>query len=111
MKKLLVIATAVALFSTMGATYAAGDAAAGKAKSAVCAACHGADGNSMVPTFPKLAGQHAAYLEKSLHALKAGKAGVAGTIRVDPVMSAQAAALSDADIANLAAYFSSQTPK
>ena len=111
MKKLIIIGTAVALFSTMGATYAAGDAAAGQAKSAVCAACHGADGNSMVPTFPKLAGQHAAYLEKSLHALKAGKAGVAGTIRVDPVMSAQAAALSDEDIANLAAYFASQKAK
>jgi cytochrome c553 len=111
MKKLLVIGTAIALFSTMGATYAAGDAAAGKAKSAVCAACHGADGNSMVPTFPKIAGQHAAYLEKALKALKAGKAGVAGTIRVDPVMSAQAAALSDDDIANLAAYFASQKAK
>lgn len=111
MKKILVVGTAVALFSLMGATHAAGDAAAGQAKSAVCAACHGPDGNSMAPTFPKIAGQHAAYLEKSMKAFKVGAAGVAGTVRVDPVMSAQAAALSDEDIANLAAYYASQKAK
>jgi cytochrome c553 len=81
---------------------AAGDAAAGKSKSMTCAACHGADGNSMVPTFPKLAGQHASYIEKQLHNFKAQE-------RKDPTMNGMAAPLSDQDIADLAAYFSSHT--
>lgn len=104
MKKIVILGTALALFSVVGASHAAGDAAAGKAKSAACAACHAADGNSVVPTFPKLAGQHAAYLEAQLKAFKSGT-------RANPIMAGQAAALSDADMANLAAYFSSQTPK
>ena len=104
MKKIIILGTALALFSVVGASHAGGDAAAGKAKSAVCAGCHGADGNSMVPMFPKIAGQHAAYLEKSLKAFKSGA-------RTDPTMTPQAAALSDDDMANLAAYFASQTPK
>jgi len=103
MKKIIILGTALALFGAMNAAQA-GDAAAGKAKSTVCAACHGADGNSLVPTFPKLAGQHAAYLEAQLKAFKAGT-------RVNPIMTAQAAPLSDADMANLAAYFSSQPAK
>jgi cytochrome c553 len=84
-------------------TYAA-DAAAGKAKSATCAACHGADGNSANPMWPKLAGQHAPYLEKQMKDFRDGR-------RKDPVMAPMAAALSDADIANLAAYFASQKQK
>jgi len=103
MKKIIILGAAVALFGAMGAAQA-GDAAAGKAKSVACAACHGADGNSVVPTFPKLAGQHAAYLEAALKQYKDGG-------RNNPIMKGQAAALSDADMANLAAYFSSQTPK
>jgi len=84
--------------------YAAGDAAAGKAKAAVCGACHGADGNSVNPMWPKLAGQHAPYLVKQLKDFKAGN-------RKNPLMSPQAAALSDQDMENLAAYFSSQKSK
>ena len=84
-------------------TYAA-DAAAGKAKSATCVACHGADGNSVNPIWPKLAGQHAAYLEKQIKDFRDGR-------RKDPMMSAMVATLSDEDIANLAAYFASQTQK
>jgi len=81
---------------------AAGDATAGKSKSMTCAACHGADGNSMVPTFPKLAGQHASYIEKQLQNFKKQE-------RKDPTMNGMAATLSDQDIADLAAYFSSHT--
>lgn len=77
-------------------------AAVGKEKSASCAGCHGEDGNSMMPTFPKLAQQHAAYLIKQLHAFKEGS-------RNDPVMAPMALALTDADMADLGAYFSSRT--
>lgn len=80
---------------------AGGDAAAGKAKSATCAACHGADGNSQAADFPRIAGQPADYL---VHALTDYKAGV----RKNPIMAPQAANLSKQDIEDLAAYFSSQ---
>ncbi|MFA9421622.1 MAG: cytochrome c [Gammaproteobacteria bacterium] len=84
--------------------HAGGDVAAGKAKSATCTACHGADGNSVNPVWPKLAGQHVAYLEKQIKDFRDGK-------RKDPMMSAMAASLSDADISNLAAYFAAQKQK
>lgn len=81
----------------------AGDAAAGKAKSAVCAACHGANGMAMIPSYPHLAGQNEAYLVESLKAYKTkNRAGGQAVI-----MQGQAAALSDEDIADLAAYYSS----
>jgi cytochrome c553 len=84
---------------------AAGDAAAGKARAMVCMACHGADGNGGAdPLWPKLAGQHADYIMKQLHDFKSGK-------RTDPIMTGMAAPLNDTDIANLAAYFSSQKTK
>ncbi len=81
---------------------AAGNAEAGKAKSAACAACHGADGNSSVPSFPRLAGQHRDYLYHALKAYKSGK-------RKNPLMAGQVENLSDADMADLAMYFSRQT--
>jgi cytochrome c553 len=80
---------------------AGGDAEAGKAKSTTCAACHGADGNSTNSMFPRLAGQHMDYLLHSLKAYKSGK-------RKNPIMSGQAQALSETDMEDLAAYFSSQ---
>ncbi len=80
----------------------AADAAAGKAKSALCASCHGADGNSANPEWPKLAGQHAKYIVKQLADFKAGR-------RENAMMAPMAAGLSEADMANVAAYFSSQT--
>jgi len=80
---------------------AGGDAAAGKEKSTVCAACHGQDGNSPTPMFPKLAGQHEDYLVRALSDYKLKN-------RKNEIMAAQVAALSDQDIADLAAYFSSQ---
>lgn len=83
---------------------AAGDAAAGKAKSVVCAACHGADGNSTNALWPNLAGQHAAYLVKQMKAFKSGE-------RKDPVMSPMAAPLSEQDMENLAAFYEQQKLK
>jgi cytochrome c553 len=80
---------------------AAGDAAAGKAKAATCSACHGADGNSTNPEWPKLAGQHPGYLAKQLQEFKAGR-------RVNATMSPMAAPLSDEDIADLSAYYAGQ---
>jgi cytochrome c553 len=80
----------------------AGNAAAGKAKAAACAGCHGADGNGGGdPTWPKLSGQHENYLISQLQAFKSGT-------RKDPMMSPMAAPLSNKDIEDLAAYFSSQ---
>lgn len=81
-----------------------GDASAGQAKSAVCAACHGPQGVAIAPNFPNLAGQSATYLYVQLKTLKNGQ-------RRDPVMSGQAAALSEADMRNLAAYYASLPAK
>jgi cbb3-type cytochrome c oxidase subunit III len=85
------------------AALAAGDAAAGQTKAAVCAACHGVDGNSVNPEWPSIAGQHPGYIASQLHAYKDGK-------RENVLMSPQAMALSEEDIADLAAYFSGQGP-
>jgi len=82
---------------------AAGDAAAGATKAGTCAACHGMDGNSVNPLWPSLAGQNEAYLVNTLNAFKNGT-------RTDLLMSAQAAALTDQDIADLAAHFAAQKP-
>ncbi|NWB90167.1 c-type cytochrome [Pseudomonas agarici] len=84
-----------------GLAHAAGDAAAGKAKAAVCGACHGPDGNSMAPNFPKLAGQGERYLTKQMHDIKSGK-------RTVLEMTGLLTNLSDQDMADIAAYFSSQ---
>ena len=81
--------------------FAGGDAAAGKEKSATCAACHGADGVSQIPTNPILAGQYSSYIE---HALKAYRSGG----RQNAIMAGFASQLSDQDIEDLAAWFSSQ---
>jgi cytochrome c553 len=78
----------------------AADIEAGKAKAATCAACHGPAGISAVGMWPNLAGQKEEYLAKQIKAFRDGT-------RSDPSMSPMAAPLSDADIANLAAYFSS----
>jgi cytochrome c553 len=81
------------------------DLAQGSAKfAAVCAACHGADGNSAVPANPKLAQQHPEYLIKQLQEFKSGK-------RATPIMRAFASQLSDADMKNIAYWVSSQKAK
>ena len=94
--------TACAMMALTSVSVAAGNAEAGKAKSVSCAACHGADGNSMNPTWPKIAGQSASYIVKQLADFKAKK-------RNDPLMSFQASALSAQDMDDLGAYFASQT--
>ncbi len=91
---------AIPLVVASTAVQAAGDASAGRAKAAVCAACHGPNGISNNPQWPNLAGQQDLYLIKQLKAFRDGT-------RVDPLMSAQAQPLSDRDIEDLAAYFSS----
>ncbi len=97
-----VIALSMTVISTGVSAAAEGNAKAGKAKSGVCAGCHGADGNSANPTWPKLAGQHASYIAKQLADFKGKK-------RSDPLMSSQATGLSEQDIADLSAYFAKQT--
>jgi len=79
---------------------AAGNAVAGQGKAAVCAACHGADGKAIQASYPNIAGQHASYIAKQLTDYRDGN-------RVNALMSGQAANLSDQDILDLAAYFSS----
>ena len=82
----------------------AADPVAGKEKSTACAACHGVDGNSVNPVWPKLAGQHEEYIVKQLMDFKSGA-------RENAQMSPIAAGLSDEDIRDLAAYFNSQKLK
>lgn len=97
----LLLTTALAAGSVTG-VQAAGDAEAGKNKSTTCVACHGADGNSSVPNFPKLAGQSANYIVKQLQDMKSGA-------RTVPEMAAFLPGLNDQDIQDLAAYYSEQT--
>ena len=105
MKNLIVLMlglSAICIFT--GTSLAAGDVAAGKEKSASCAACHGADGNSVNPEWPKLAGQHAGYLVKQLAYFQDGE-------RVNETMKGMASNLSEQDREDLAAYYSSQKVK
>ncbi len=81
----------------------AADVEAGKAKAAVCAACHGKNGIAQIPTYPNLAGQNEQYLVSALNAYK-NKQRTGGQATI---MQGQATGLSDADIANLAAYYAS----
>lgn len=98
MKNVLLVIAGLALFAS---TYSfAGDVAAGKAKSAQCAACHGASGLSPMGLYPNLAQQKEQYLAKQLKDFRSGS-------RNDPTMQAMASALTDADIANLSAYYAS----
>ncbi len=97
MKKTLIVA---ALASALSLQAQAGDIEAGKAKAAVCAACHGANGISNNPLWPNLAGQKEQYLLKQIKAFRDGQ-------RTDPSMAPMVAGLSDADAENLAAYFAS----
>ncbi len=104
MKKSLILllsATAAAVFAQVAP--AQGDAAAGEAKSALCATCHGPDGNSELVINPKIAGQNARYMIKQLQDFKSGA-------RPGPIMTAMVINLSDEDIEDLAAYYAAQTP-
>lgn len=105
MKRLLLVAALLAAGSALAQSapdsLVGGDADKGAAKAAVCAACHGPGGNSSNPEWPRLAGQHAPYGYLQLQAFKSG-------VRKNPLMSAQAASLSDQDMKDLAAFFASQ---
>lgn len=105
MKKTLVIVFASLAMMASAASFAKGDATKGQALAATCAACHGSDGNSTNPDWPKLAGQGEAYIAKQLRDYRSDK-------RVDAVMSAQAKLIaSDEDVDHIAAYFASQEAK
>jgi len=101
MRILQSLAVATALILVQPGVQAGGDIDAGKAKSAPCAVCHGPDGNSPTTAFPILAGQYADYLVRALEDYKLGK-------RKNPIMAPTAAALSEQDREDLAAYFASQ---
>ena len=99
MNKLILAAASLAIILSGPAL--AGDPAAGQKLSKVCAACHGADGNSASPEFPRIAGQHYDYLVKALKDYRSGA-------RKNPVMAPMAEKLTQRDVEDLAAYFSSQ---
>ena len=100
MKKQILALVAASVMAVSTNAIAGGDAAAGKAKAAVCSACHGTDGIGKMPTYPNLKGQKEVYLAKQMKAFRDGT-------RKDPTMNAMAKPLSDADIDNLSAYYSS----
>ena len=98
------LVAALSLAVTLGWTapsLAAGSKEAGQAKAATCSACHGMDGTSVNPEWPNLAGQHESYILKQLNAFHGGQ-------RQNPLMSPMALVLTEQDMADLAAYFSSQ---
>ncbi|MDO8413631.1 MAG: cytochrome c, partial [Gallionellaceae bacterium] len=112
--KHLIIATLFASLTTITAAYAGdspeeikqrvgtGNPVAGKEKSTMCQGCHGEDGNSAAPNFPKLAGQYALYIQKQIREFKSG-------VRKDPIMSDMAATItSEQDLLDISAYFASQ---
>ncbi len=101
-KTLIAVCALSVMVASTGVSVAAGNAKAGQAKAANCFGCHGPNGNSANPAWPKLAGQSAGYIAKQLADFKAGQ-------RSDPLMASQAAGLSQTDMDDLGAYFASQT--
>ena len=99
MNKLILAAASLTIFLCGPAI--AGDPAAGQKLSQTCVACHGPDGNSPSPEFPKIAGQHYDYLVKALKDYKSGA-------RKSPIMAPLVANLTQRDIEDLAAFYSSQ---
>ena len=102
MKRLWIFAATLTLALSGTAAWPAGNAQAGTAKSAVCQACHGANGNSTNPQWPRLAGMGADYIVEQLQNFKSGK-------RKNPVMMPMASALSPEDMADIGAFFEAQT--
>ena len=100
--KALITTLAVAALAVLATPAEARDPAAGAAKAKeICAACHGMDGNSPTPDYPKIGGQYEDYLAKALRDYKSG-------VRKNAIMAGFAGALTRQDIANLAAYYASQ---
>lgn len=102
-KAIRVLLLCVMIAGYASIAYGAGNANAGKTKSAACAGCHGKDGNSIAPTFPRLAGQHGKYVSRQLSDFKNQK-------RNDPTMQAMSAGLSDQDIEDLSAFYAGEKP-
>jgi cytochrome c553 len=100
-KTMLAVAISMAFAGVPAILHAEGSSNAGKVKAAMCAGCHGEDGNSAMPLFPKLAGQHSIYLKGQLQAFKDGS-------RKDSTMAPLAAALSQQDMADVAAFYSAK---
>jgi len=92
----------VVVLGWSGTALAAGSKEAGQTMAATCSACHGMDGNSLNPEWPNLAGQHASYITRQVKGFKAGQ-------RQNVLMTPMASILTDQDIDDLAAFFSSQT--
>jgi cytochrome c553 len=103
-RALTLLSCAAALTLASAPLLASGNAADGKTKAAACFACHGADGNAVDPQYPRLAGQYNVYLQQILHEYKDGR-------RNNPIMKGMVATLSDQDIEDIAAYFSSLPTK
>jgi len=105
MKRALTLLSLGAVMALASAPLLAnGSASNGKTKAAVCFACHGADGNAVDPQYPRLAGQYNEYLQQILHEYKDGR-------RNNPIMKGMVATLSDQDIEDISAYFSSLPTK
>ncbi len=109
LQKYFAMAAALSLFAAAGGLHAAsGDPASGKKKTTMCAGCHGIGGYKTafpeVYSVPKIGGQHAAYIVKALQEYKSGA-------RSHPSMKAIAAGLSDQDMADLAAYYATDSVK
>lgn len=103
MRKSVLFIIGISFAITATVSFAAGSAKAGKDKSAACVACHGADGNSPSPAFPKIAGQSAGYIAKQLADFKTGR-------RANGIMAGQVAALSKADMQDLGAFYAGEKP-
>lgn len=99
-----IAAGAIVLWAVAGQVVAKGDPAAGLEKSEVCVACHNVDGNSSTPQWPKIAGQHEAYLLTQLKAFRDGTEGG----RNNPVMYGIVGQMTDEDFADLSAYYAAQ---
>ena len=105
MNKFFIFSTGLMLALATMTSHAEGNAAEGEKKAkAVCAACHGVDGSAPSDMFPRIGGQYESYIKQALHEYKNGD-------RKNPIMAPQAAQLSDADIDNVAAWFSQQDGK
>ena len=104
MKSSYLGAILIGFSSLMSFALIAADGEAGKTKSALCAGCHGVDGNSLNGVWPTLAGQHASYLVKQLQNFKSGD-------RADPIMRGMVQSLDETDMQDIAAYFASQEAK
>jgi cytochrome c553 len=101
MKNIIITALSAVAIMSSSTVFSAGNAETGKTKAATCLACHGADGNSIAPNFPNLAGQGEAYMVKQLKDFKAAK-------RRDPTMDAMVMALDDQAMEDVAAFYASQ---